>query len=258
MLSPDKNKISTLFLGLLVPLFLLIAMELVGTSEFLPSQIIVPPHRIFAMLVDLLSTGELLTHLRYSIVRVLGGFAIGSGTGFVLGVLMALFPRIERVLAPLLIALNQVPIFGWVPFLMILFGIEEQFKIVFISLAAFFPMLLNTFEGIHGVPRTYLEVARTFEFNHVKLMRKVLFPAALPSIFTGIKLSLGISWMSVIGAELIASSEGIGYLIVWGRQLFQMDIVYVGIITVGTTGYVMYKGLEALEGSLMKWHRKNS
>ncbi|NTU52745.1 MAG: ABC transporter permease [Chlorobiaceae bacterium] len=257
MLSIDRNKVSTVFLGLLVPLLLLITMEVVGTTEILPSQIIVPPHRIYALLLDMLSTGELFGHLRCSVVRVLSGFAIGAGAGFLLGVLMALVPRLQRALTPLLISFNQVPLFGWVPFLMILFGIDEQFKIVFVSLAAFFPMLLNTFEGIHGVPIVYLEVARAFEFNNGKLMRKVLFPAALPSIFTGIKLSLGFSWMSVIGAELIAASEGVGFMIVWGRQLFQMDIVYVGIITVGTVGYVMFRGLEVLESSLMKWHRKN-
>ncbi len=255
MNTKRETQVQTILVGFIVPVLLVIGLEIICKLEILPSQIVVPPHKVLITFFDLISTGELLEHLRISMFRVLSGFVLGATLGFIFGTLMALSPRSERIIAPLLSALSQVPLFGWIPLLMLWFGIGETFKVVFIAFGAFFPMLINTFEGIHGVPRSYLEVARAFEFSSAKLLHKVLLPAALPSLFTGIKLALGMSWMLVVGAELVAAGEGVGYLIVWGRQLFQMDIVFVGIAVVGSIGYLMFLTLNALEVSLISWHR---
>ncbi len=249
------EKMKTVAIGLIVPILLVIFIEVICKLDIVPSQIVVPPHKVLMTLLELLNTGELSEHIRISFSRVLAGFILGASLGFMIGTVMALSKRSERIIAPLLSALGQVPLFGWIPLLMLWFGIGETFKVVFIAFGAFFPMLINTFEGIHGVPKSYLEVARAFEFNSIKLLRKVLLPSALPSLFTGIKLALGMSWMLVVGAELVAAGEGVGYLIVWGRQLFQMDIVFVGIAVVGFFGYLMFLTLNTLEASLMRWHR---
>ncbi len=257
----NNNKVAqvkTIAIGLIVPMLLVVGLEIICKLEILPAQIVVAPHKVLITFFELISTGELLDHLRISMFRVLTGFVLGATLGFLLGTVMALSARSERVIAPLLSAVSQVPLFGWIPLLMLWFGIGETFKVVFISFGAFFPMLINTFEGIHGVPKSYLEVARAFEFSTIKLLHKVLLPSALPSLFTGIKLALGMSWMLVVGAELIAAGEGVGYLIVWGRQLFQMDIVFVGIAVVGFIGYLMFLTLTSLEVSLVRWHRPTS
>jgi sulfonate transport system permease protein len=251
------SKLKTVFPGLLVPVLLLVGLEAVCRFEIFPPQIVVPPHLVFATFIDLLHTGELQSNLWISMVRVFWGFAVGSSFGFILGVLMALSPRLERLLAPLLSGLNQVPLFGWIPLMILWFGIGEVFKVVFISLGAFFPMLVNTFEGINGVPKSYIEVARAFEFSPRKLLARVLLPGAVPSIFTGIKLALGMSWMLVIGAELVAAGEGVGYMIVWGRQMFQMDLVFVGILVVGSIGYTMFLATNTLERFLVRGYYRN-
>jgi len=253
-----KSKLQTISLGLVLPVLLLIGLEVVCRYEIFPPQIVVPPHLVLATFIDLIHTGELQANLRISIIRVFFGFVLGTTSGFTLGTAMALSPRVERIVSPLLSGLSQVPLFGWIPLMILWFGIGETFKIVFISIGAFFPMLINTLEGINGVPKSYIEVARAFEFSPAKLLGKVLLPAAVPSLFTGIKLALGMSWMLVIGAELVAAGEGVGYMIVWGRQLFQMDLVFVGILVVGFIGYTMFVVINTLEASLIPWHQRPS
>lgn len=248
------STVQAISMGLVLPILLLAGLEVVCRYEVFPPQIVVPPHLVLSTFLDLLNTGELQLNLRISVFRVFCGFLLGTSLGFTLGTLMALSARFERLMAPMLSGLSQVPLFGWIPLMILWFGIGETFKIVFISIGAFFPMLINTFEGIHGVPRSYLEVARIFEFSPNKLLSKVLLPAAVPSLFTGIKLSLGMSWMLVIGAELVAAGEGIGYMIVWGRQMFQMDLVFVGILVVGFIGYAMFVGINFIETALIRGH----
>ncbi len=258
-MSTSRNRqVKNAALGFVLPILMVVVLEIVTRFEIFPPQIVVPPHVVLATFIDLVKTGELQNHFRISMFRVLSGFAIGATLGFVVGTVSALSARAERILTPMLTAISQVPIFGWVPLMMLWFGLGESFKVVFISFGAFFPMFINTFEGIHSVPRSYIEVARTFEFHPWKLLHKVFLPAAVPSIFTGIKLSLGMSWMLVVGAELIAAGEGVGFMIVWGRQLMQMDIVFVGIFVVGFVGYLMFVSLNAFESSLMRWHNRTA
>ncbi|NTW84274.1 MAG: ABC transporter permease [Chlorobiaceae bacterium] len=253
----NLSNLKTVLLGLVVPLLGIAGLETVCGLQLFPPQIVVPPHLVFATLIDLMHTGELQSNMWISMTRVFWGFTVGVSIGFILGVLMALSPRLERLLSPFLSGLNQVPLFGWIPLMILWFGIGEVFKVVFISLGAFFPMLVNTFEGINGVPKSYIEVARAFEFTSGKLLAKVLLPGAVPSIFTGIKLALGMSWMLVIGAELVAAGEGVGYMIVWGRQLFQMDLVFVGILVVGSIGYIMFLAVNTLERFLVRGYYRN-
>ncbi len=245
-------------LGLLAPVLLVAFLEIACSYELFPPQIVVAPHLVLATFLELVQSGELQGNLLISMERVFWGFLLGASSGFLIGTLMALSPRLERLLAPLLSALNQVPLFGWIPLMILWLGIGEWFKVVFISFGAFFPVLVNTYEGISGVPKSYIEVARVFEFSSLRLLKTVLLPAAVPSIFTGIKLALGMSWMLVIGAELVAAGEGVGYMIVWGRQLFQMDLVFVGIIVVGTVGYLMFLLVSLLERRLVKGYSRQA
>jgi sulfonate transport system permease protein len=114
-------------------------------------------------------------------------------------------------------------------------------------------MALYTLEGIRGVPPEYLEVARIFEYGHRGMLRKFVLPSALPSIATGLRISLSFAWMAVIGAEILAASSGIGYMMNWGRQLFQIDIVFVGIITVGIIGFLMDYLAGQVEAYFLRW-----
>lgn len=242
-------------LGGIFPLILLIFWETATRLKLFPSQLLVPPKQVVLTFVDLLRRGDLIIHLRISLMRVVAGFLLGITSGFILGTAMGLSKRLERYIYPFFNLVRQIPLLGWMPLLMLWFGVGELFKIVFIAIGAFYPMVLNTFEGIRNVPKEYMEVAKVFEYGKLRLLQKVILPTALPSIFTGIKLGLSMSWMLVVGAELVAASEGIGYLMTWGRQLFQFDIVMLGVIIIGIIGLFMNNALGALEVRFLRWRR---
>jgi sulfonate transport system permease protein len=249
------NKIKNKLLGVILPLFLLIIWEIVTRLKLFPPQLLVPPEQVIFTFVDLLKKGDLIVHLRISLMRVVSGFLLGASTGFVLGTVMGLSKSVEKYVEPLFNSIRQVPVLGWIPFLMLWLGVGEVFKIVFIAIGAFYPMVLNTFEGIKSVPREYVEVAKVFEYNKGKLLEKVIFPASLPNILTGARLGLSMAWMFVVGAELVAASEGIGYLMTWGRQLFQLDIVMMGVLIIGLIGVVMNHTVGWIEAYFLRWRR---
>ncbi|HEY3491222.1 MAG TPA: ABC transporter permease [Candidatus Deferrimicrobiaceae bacterium] len=250
-----RSKWGDAALGLIVPLLLVLFWEIACRLELFPPQIVIPPRLVLATFLELLRSGELADNLKISLIRVLLGFVLGTVSGFLLGAGMAISRPVERYLLPLFTGIRQVPVLGWIPLLMIWLGIGETFKVVFISLGAFYPMTVNTFDGFRGVPVCYVEVARAFGFRRRKLLLRVLLPAALPSIFTGIRIALNMSWMLVIAAELVAAGEGIGYTITWGRQLFQMDIVIMGVILIGLIGYGMNHLVGSAEAASLHWRR---
>jgi sulfonate transport system permease protein len=218
-------------------------------------QLMVPLDQIWASLLDLLHNGDIEANLKISIIRVTEGFLAGASIGLVLGTVMGLSATAEAFIAPFFNAVRQVPLFAWIPMLMLAVGVGEPFKVVFISLGALYPVTMNTFQGIRHVPREYLEVGSVFEYGRVALLRKIILPAALPSILTGIRLGLSMSWMSVVGAEFIASSEGVGYMIVFARQLFQTDVVMVGIVIIGLVGLAMDLVVRLAQNRLLRWRK---
>ncbi len=246
-----KNKL----FGLVVPLLLLLAWHLITKRELVSPQLLPPPGMLFETWWDMHKSGELATNMKMSLLRVGAGFLLGATAGFLLGTAMGLWKTVEQYLGPLFNFVRQVPIVAWLPFLVLWLGIDELFKIVFISLGALIPMTLKTFDGIKGVSHPYVEVARVFEFGRVKLLRRIMLPAALPSIITGLRLSLGEAWMLVVGAELVAASAGIGNVMTVARRLFQTDVVLVGVIVISITGFVMDRILSLLETRFLGWRR---
>jgi sulfonate transport system permease protein len=188
-----------------------------------------------------------------SLIRVAIGFTAGALLGLGTGLAMGLSEKARRIIMPTFNGFRQISLFAWVPLLMLWFGIGEPMKYTFIALGAFPSMALNTMSGITTVPKSFLELARVYEYSQRETIRKVVIPAAFPAIFTGLRLSLGIAWMMVVGAELLASEIGIGFMMTWGRQLFQMDIVMVGVIVIGIIGVLLNTGVSYLEKHVLRW-----
>jgi sulfonate transport system permease protein len=239
--------------GWIVPTLLLVVWAIASKKELVAAQILPAPAAVFETLLEQVKSGELFKNFAISLARVAGGFALGGLIGAVLGVAMGLSRKVEQYLFPLFNAISQVPVLGWLPLAMMLLGIGESLKIVIIAHATLVPIALNALKGIRNVPRQYIEVAQTFEFSHRQLLRKVVFPASVPAAFVGIRYGLTQAWLSLVTVELLASSEGLGFLIVWGRQLFQLDLVLAAIIVVGVVGLLLDKGLERLEARLLRW-----
>lgn len=247
----------TWFLRILPPFSLqisaLLAWHFLAVSGLFPPTVLIPPMTVLRTLGDLSASGELWVHLGWSLRRVVLGFALGGGIGFALGGLLGVSRRFESWIGPTLDALKQVPIFAWAPLLILLLGIEESSKLGFIAVACFYPVLLATRQGVAGVQRRYLEVAAVFGLTPWQSFRRIALPSALPPIVTGVRQSLGLAWLAVVGAELLGAESGIGYLMTWSRQLFQMDGVLGGVLMVGAVGIAINSGLEFLERRFVHW-----
>lgn len=251
--SPVRSKWLQRLLSFASPLLLLALWEAAARTQLFPATILVPPEQVFRTFLDLAGDGELLDNLEASTARVLTGFLVGGGAGLVVGLVLGLYPAVERYVGLLFHTLRQVPFIAWAPLLIIAFGIGETFKIVIIANAAFFPVALNTLDGVRDVPARFRDVAVLFRFSRVSLIRKIVLPAALPSILTGIRLALSRSWMIVVAAELFAASNGIGHMMDWARQIFQIDVVMVGVIVTGAIGFLLDQALRGVEARFSAW-----
>lgn len=235
--------------GLVLPLLLLVAWELATRYHWVNLRLLVRPSLVVATFWRELHEGELLSQLGASLARDLGGALLGSISGILVGSAMGVSPVWDKLLGTSFHAMKQVAIFAWIPLMSVWLGTGEPAKVVFIALAAFYPVVLNTFEGIRGVGREYVEVARVFRFTRFQVFRRVVLPGAAPSILAGIQLALVYSWLATIGAEyLLAAAPGIGNLMIDGREQFQMDKVLVGVIVVGLVGAAI-SGITAALGA---------
>jgi sulfonate transport system permease protein len=226
--------------GFVIPLVLVAGWWAAVRFGWSTSPLLVAPGRVWQTGVEQVASGQLFAALGASLWRDLAGFAIGAGTGLLLGALLGSSRRVEQLVGPSFHTLKQISLFAWIPLLSVWFGLGDAAKVVFLSLAALLPVTAHTCDGIHAVPRSYIEVARAFRYSRLQMIAFVIFPAALPSIFTGIYLALIYSWLATLGAEyLLVAGSGIGNTLVDGSEQFRMDLVVFGVIVIGVTGWAL-------------------
>lgn len=256
-LLKSKKKILSIIIkksySFFIPAVLIVLWEILSKKGIINQSIMPAPTRIIRTLKVMLSDGELTTHLGVSAFRVVQGFGIGAVLGIIIGTLMGLSQRIDGALKTMVGILRPIPIIAWVPLLILWMGIDEASKVTVIAIGSFWPILLNTIHGIKSVDEKYLEVAKILEKSKVETLIKIVFPAALPSIFTGIRLGIGTAWMSVVGAEMIAAATGIGYLIMYARELSQPDVMLVGVFSIGIIGLLIDFLVMQIQNKLLRW-----
>jgi sulfonate transport system permease protein len=253
--GPKPSFLIRALLALVLPLLLLAIWQFLSAQGVFRPTLLPSPLIIAQTSWDLLKTGELEKNLAISLLRVLQGFAVGAGLGLVLGLALGLSERLRQLSRLLTEFLRPIPTIAWVPILILWMGIDEGSKITVIAIGSFWPVFLNTLEGVRQTDPHYLEVARVLEKPRWVLVSRVMLPSALPSIFTGLRVGMGIAWASVVGAELIAASSGIGYMILYAREVSQPDVVLCGVAAIGLTGLVIDSLLRWLERALLKWNR---
>ncbi|WP_338639695.1 ABC transporter permease [Burkholderia pyrrocinia] len=232
---------------------LLFALWTVGSARgWIAPQILPPPERVVDALAELATSGDLARHTLISLQRVLVGFAAGSLLGFAIGVALGLSRTLEAYVLPSFNALVQIPVLGWLPFLLLLVGVGEPLKTLLIAHAALVPVTMSTLQGFRQTPPALDEVARGFGYTRRQRIVHVVLPAAIPTLATGVRLAFTKSWLALVVVELVASSEGLGYLIVYGRQLFQLDLVMAAVVVVGAVGLLINRLLDALEARLRR------
>ncbi|MDB5105902.1 MAG: sulfonate transporter [Fibrobacteres bacterium] len=239
--------------GLVLPSALLLLWHNASTRGWAPPQILPAPAVAWSSFLDLLASGDLRTHVQASLIRVLISFALGSAAGLALGLAMGLSRRLDDLFGAVFHGINQVPTLGWLPVLIVVVGINDRLTHILIAQAVFVSVAINTQRGIRQVPERLVEVARAYRLSRTQSLRKVVLPAAVPQIFTGIRFGLANGWASLVVVELLVGSEGLGYLMSWGRQAFQLDLVLVAIVAVGIIGWILDAGLARLEGTFTAW-----
>jgi sulfonate transport system permease protein len=241
-----------ILLGLLLPVTALLALELSVRGGLIPANLLPPPSQIIETLRDLSAQG-LLGHIAASTLRVLAGFVAGALLAVLLGAAVGLSRHAEAILDPSFQALRAIPSLAWVPLLLLWLGIDEAPKIVLIAIGAFFPIYMGVASGIRGVDRKLIEVARLYRLSNVALTRRVLLPAALPAILTGLRNGLSLAWMFMVAAELIAASKGLGYLLSDGRETSRADIVLAAIVLLAILGKLSDGLMAAIEKRSLAW-----
>jgi sulfonate transport system permease protein len=216
------------------------AVWIIGSSLSVWNSYIIPsPVEVWNSAYKLAANGILFKHAAVSLYRVFAGFLAAFLLAFPLGVFLGMNSQTRDYFQTLLEFVRHVPPLAALPMLILWFGIGEWPKLLIVVLATFFPIFLNTLHGVATCDWKLIEVGRSFGFGRREIFRRIVLPAALPSVLVGMRLGLGYSWRALVGAELIAASSGIGYMILDAEQLARPDIVVLGILTIGILGSVI-------------------
>jgi len=231
-----KIKLKNNIKGLIIFIIIILLWQLVTYLDIWNKYILPSPIRVLETFIKMLYDGSIFKHVFVSMKRILIGFAISAFIGIPLGILFGIYDKIYTYFKPLLNFLRNIPPISLIPMLILWFGIEEKSKIIIIVLASFFPIFMSTLKGIRNCDPKLIEVGKAFELSKSKIIFKIIIPNAVLDIAVGLKLGLGYSFRAIIGAELIAASSGLGYLISDGKEMSRTDIVLVGIIVIGILG----------------------
>lgn len=237
-------------LAVATPLALLGLWQAVAGLGWVAPQILPAPLRVVQTFAELAADGELAAAARISAWRLGIGLALGATLGLLFGMMLGASRRIEEWLGPTFRAIAAVPALGWIPVLILLVGIDEMLKIVILTKACFVPMAIAARDAWRAVPGRYLELGRTLGLSRRAQFTRIVLPAMVPMLFSGLRLASGQAFVSLVTCEMLAATEGIGYLMVWGRTLFQMDVVIVGMIVVGCSGIALDRLLRLAERHL--------
>lgn len=241
------------FRGLVLPLIIAVLWEF-SSRVGLVDDFVLPP--LSGILIDMwfmAIDGILLVHIGVSLLRVLVGFLIGAAIGGGLGIIVGLSAKAESYLDPTLQALRSVPALAWIGLLLLWLGIDESPKITLIAIGAFFPVYMNVMAGIRGVDRKLIEVGQVYRFSRSELVRRIILPAALPSILTGLRTGLAVAWLYVVAAEWIAAHSGLGFMLTDGRELSRADFIFGAIILIAIAGNLTDLLLKRAEKRLLSW-----
>lgn len=240
--------------GLVLPVLLALLWHWASTINASTAYAFVPLDQIGERLAQLLSSGELAVNAGSSLGRALTGLALGGAAGIALGSLMAGFPVAERLFGPLLQAFRQVPLLGWLPLVGLWLGSGEGAKQLLVAVAAFHPLLLNSYEGFAQAEKKHLEVGRVLMLSRWRTFRFILLPTAVPSILTGIGQALAFAWISTIGVELLfGTGAGLGSLMHTAQMAGDMGVVVLCVVSIGLMGYGLNLILSLIRAHLLRW-----
>jgi NitT/TauT family transport system permease protein len=240
-------------LRVLSPLALLALWELLVRAHVLDARFFPAPSAIAGNFVAFARSGELASNLLITLQRILVGFVLGAIPGIAVGLLMGVSRFARAALEPVVAVLYPIPKIALIPLVLLVFGLGEAGKYALVAIGVFFVMSINTQAGVRQLSPTLLETARAFRLRGATLYARVLLPAALPNVFAGIKLSIGIAIVLAVAAELRAANSGLGFVIWNAWETLQVERMYVALVVVSLLGYALSLAGDALERWAVPW-----
>ncbi|QIB68024.1 ABC transporter permease [Aminipila butyrica] len=250
----NKRNIGSVILYIALPLILIAVWQGYNLAGKLTPYTMPEPMAIINTAIDYIQNGKLFENVTVSFIRVIEGFLLALVSAFIIGINVSIFPKFNLFTDLLIQILRPIPPIAWIPLAILWFGIGQESKIFIIFLGAFFPIFVNTVDGVRNIDSKYFELSQVYEVSRQKLIRKIIIPGALPSIMTGIRLGLGNAWVCVVAAEMIGATSGVGYMLSDGRSLSRPDIVILGMLIVGIVGKIMDDLLKLIREKLITWN----
>lgn len=247
-----------LVLAVGTPVVLLALWQLAADLRWIDPRIFTPPAQIGRAAGRLISAGTLPSDLGVTLARLAVGYAIGSVAGTVVGLLLGVVRPLRAAFGPLFTALYAVPQIALLPLLLVIFGVGETAKVLTVVAVTFFVLEINALSAVRNLDPRLLEAGRAYGATRAKMFRHVLLPGALPSIFTGLRVSIALGLVVITATEFVASNNGLGFLVWNSWQLFEPDQMYVGLVTIALVGVLLTAVITTLERLALPWihHRQ--
>ena len=243
-------------LYLVSPVALLIIWQLLLMGGFGDRRFIPAPSDIAVRFWAMLLSGELALNTAVTLRRIAAGYVIGAVPAVAIGLLMAMFRPVRLFFDPLIAALFPIPKVALMPLLLLAFGFGDGSKIALVAIAVFFPVIVNTYVGAANIDKIYWDVARNYGASQTVMFTRIVLFGALPMIFAGLRIALAVSFIVLIAAEFVATKAGIGYMIWNSWELLQVDVMFVGIVTVGILGLISSAIFQEIERKVIPWKGK--
>lgn len=240
-------------LGIILPVSLLMLWQLGSSSGFINPLFFPAPSKIAIVGIERISDGTLFIELFATLSRLSLGFFIGATLGYVVGVFMALNSLLRNLLEPLLSAIYTIPKIVLLPIFLLIFGFGNPPKIALIAITVFFYVWVNTLGAVSNIPVEYFAIARTITHRQLSVIRHIVLPASLPSVFTGLRIGIAVATLITISSEFIVGDSGLGYLIFNSRLLLKYEDAYVGIVVVGLLGYSLQNLVKFIGNRATPW-----
>lgn len=240
--------------GWLLPAAIIAGWEAASRAGLIPANVLPAPSAVAEAFWRLTLSGELVRNIGVSTLRALSGFAIGGSIGFALGLANGLSALSRGLTDTTLQMIRNIPHLALIPLVILWFGIDEEAKLFLVALGVFFPIYVNTLLGIQGVDPQLVEMGRVYGLDRRALFFRVILPGALPSIFVGLRYALGIMWLTLIVAETISASSGLGYMAMQAREFLLIDVVVLSILIYALLGKLADSLARLLERLSLGWH----
>jgi len=244
------NKTKHFIIGIFL---LFIAWQLIVLIGQYEEALFPSPLVVMEAIYSLARSGELWIHLKDSLFRFVIGYFSAAFPAIILGLLLGKSEKLWAIIDPVVQILRPISPVAWSPFIVLWFGIGNMPAIVIIFIATFFPVLITTVNGVRRVDETYLKIAANLQLNRFQLMTKIIFPATLPAIVSGLRIAVGTAWIFLVAGEMIGAQSGLGYLIVDARNTLDLDYVFAGIVIIGISGFLLDRLITFLEYTIKKF-----